>query len=59
MDLKNIQDNTIIICENNYKNKILQELENQHLFLNIKFFTKKEFLQEYIFKYSEEAIFML
>lgn len=51
-----IQDNTIIICENNYKKYILKELNKKQLFLNIKFFSKKEFLNEYLFKYNERTL---
>jgi hypothetical protein len=43
--LKEITDNVIIICENNYKKKLLKELTSQQLFLNVKFFSKKEFLK--------------
>ncbi len=51
-----IQDNTIIICENNYKKYILKELSEKKLFLNIKFFSKKEFFNEYLFKYNERTL---
>lgn len=51
-----IEDNTIIICENNYKKYILKELNKKQLFLNIKFFSKKEFLNEYLFKYNERTL---
>ena len=54
--IKDIQDNTLIICEENCKIKILKELTNNSLFLNIKIMSKKEFFQEYLFKYNEETI---
>jgi len=54
-----IKDNTVIICENNYKKKLLKELSNQKLFLNVKFFTKKEFLKKYLFSFDEKTLFYL
>ena len=57
--LNKINDNTIIICENNYKKKLLKEISNQKLFLNIKFFTKKEFFKKYLFSYDEKTIYYL
>ena len=52
-----LKDNTIIICENNTKISLLKELTNS--FLNIKFYTKKEFLDNYLFKYDEKTIYYL
>ena len=49
-----LKDKTIIICENNNKISILKEITNS--FLDIKFYTKKEFFEEYLFKYDEKAI---
>ena len=57
--LNDIQDNMIIICENNYKTYILKEMSKNHIFLNVKFYSKKEFLKEYLFSYSEQAIYYL
>jgi len=54
--IKDIQDNTIIICENNYKKYILKKLSENKLFLNVKFLTKKEFFNEYLFRYNEKTI---
>ena len=59
MNLEDIQNNTIIICENDYKKQILKELSLKHIFLNVLFFSKKEFLEEYYFKYNEKAIYYL
>ena len=60
MDIANINlDNSIIICENNYKKKLLKRLTDQKLFLNIKFYSKKEFFKKYIFDYDEKTLFYL
>ena len=54
--IKDIRNNTLIICENDYKNKILKYLSANKFFLNVKFMTKKEFFQEYLFNYNEKTI---
>jgi len=54
--IQDIQDNTLIICEESYKKHILKELTNNSLFLNIKIMNKREFFNEYLFKYDEKAI---
>ena len=59
MELKDIQNNTIIICENSYKNAILKEFNLKGLFLNVKFYTKKDFFKEYFFDYNEKTIYYL
>ncbi len=59
MDLKNIRDNTIIICENAYKNYILKYFSEQNIFLNVKFYSKKEFIQKYLFTYNEKEMYYL
>ena len=50
-----VTDNMIIICENSYKKAILNSLTNQNTFCNVKFYTKKEFMQEYLFSFDERA----
>ena len=57
--LNDIQNNTIIICENSYKKYILKFMTKNKLFLNVKFFTKKEFFKEYFFDYHEQALYFL
>ena len=52
--LQELKDKTIIICED--KISILKEISNS--FLDIKFYTKKEFLEEYLFKYDEKSIIL-
>ncbi|MBQ6841311.1 MAG: PD-(D/E)XK nuclease family protein [Bacilli bacterium] len=54
-----VQDNTIIICELDYRKKLLKELSNQKLFLNVKFFSKKEFFKKYLFSFDEKTILYL
>lgn len=54
-----VKDNTIIICENSYKKAILKDLTNQNTFCNVKFYTKKEFIQEYLFSFDERAVYYL
>jgi len=54
--IKDIQNNTIIICEENYKKYILKELTKNSLFLNIKIMSKRDFFKEYLFKYNEKTI---
>ena len=38
--IKNLKDNTIIICENNFKNYILKKLAKEKIFLNVKIISK-------------------
>ena len=60
MDILNsIKEKTIIICEDNYKKNILKKMSENHLFLNVKFYTKKNFLEELFFKYDEKTIYYL
>jgi len=59
MDIHDIQNNTIIICENDYKKYLLKKMSQNHLFLNVKFYSKREFFQEYFFKYDEESLYYL
>ncbi|MBR4231425.1 MAG: PD-(D/E)XK nuclease family protein [Bacilli bacterium] len=52
----NIKDNAIIICENSYKESLLKKFSDNKLFLNVKFFTKREFFENYFFKYKDETL---
>ncbi len=54
MDLNIIKDYTIIICEN--KKQVLKMISDNHLFLHVKVFTKKDFFKEYFFNYDERSI---
>ena len=51
--------NKLIICPNNEKNKILEELAKDSKLHNIKFMTKEEFINNYYFSYNEDAIYYL
>ena len=51
--LENIKNNTIIICDNNYKIQLLQSIKK---LINIKFFSMDEFIKSYYFDYDEKAI---
>ena len=53
------QDNTLIICPNATKLKILNEQIEEKTLYNIKFMTKEEFKNNYFFLYDEKAIFYL
>ncbi len=59
MKLEEITENTIIICENSYKKAILNYIASKNVFCHVKFFTKKEFWQEYLFKFDEKALYYL
>ncbi|MBE6156566.1 MAG: hypothetical protein E7161_02355 [Firmicutes bacterium] len=59
MNINDIQDNTIIICESEYKNYLLKKLTKNHIFLNVKFYSKKEFLKDFLFSYNEKAVYYL
>jgi len=54
--LENIKNNTIIICNNNYK---MQILENIKKLINIKFMSMEEFIKSYYFDYDEKTILYL
>ncbi len=51
-----ILDQEIIICEDSYKKSILQKMMESRTFLDVKFYAKKEFFQEYFFTYNEGAL---
>jgi len=57
--LNDVQENTIIICNNSYKKYILKMMSKNHIFLNVKFYSKKEFFKEYLFNYNEKALVYL
>ena len=51
--------NKIVICPNEEKLNILDKLNNSNELHNIKFMTIKEFIDNYYFSYTEEALFYL
>ncbi len=54
-----LKDKTIFICEDSYKKYLLKTMNQNHLFLDVKFFTKNEFMREYLFNYGEDALYYL
>ena len=58
MDIE-VSDNMIIICENSYKRAILNNLAKQNTFYNVKFYTKKEFMKEYLYYFDERSVHYL
>ena len=56
MMLDNIHDNTLIICPNCYKDKILNYLTEKKLIINIKFMTIEEYKKNYFFDYDIKTI---
>ena len=56
MNLDNID---IIICPSSYKKKILNKLSNIDKLYNIKFYNKKEFIDNYYFTYNDKTIYYL
>ena len=54
-----LNDYTIILCENNLKMHILKNMSFNREIKHIKFFTKKEFIRECTFKYDEKTLLYL
>ena len=54
--LDNIRDNSIVMCNNNYKMQILKQIKK---LINIKFMTIEEFIKSYYFDYDEKSILYL
>ena len=48
-----LDNNSIIICNNNYK---IQILKNINKLINIKFLNMNEFIKSYLFDYDEKTI---
>ncbi|MBE6157281.1 MAG: hypothetical protein E7160_00585 [Firmicutes bacterium] len=57
LDIKD--NNLLIICPNEEKMKLLDSFNSDNKLYNIKFMTKKEFIDNYYYKYTDEAIFYL
>ena len=49
----------IIVCPNIQKLKILEELDASNKLHNIKFMTKKEFIDNYYFSYNDDTLYYL
>lgn len=54
-----LEDNMLIICPNEEKLRILATLEQDQKLYNLKFMTKEEYLKNYFFTYTDEAILYL
>ena len=54
--LDKIKDNTLIICPNDYKNKLLKEFNDNKLLLNVSFLSIEEYKKNYFFDYDYKAI---
>ena len=54
-----IKENLLIICPNEEKIKILDELSNDNKLYNIKFMTKQEFKNNYYFSHNEKTLYYL
>ena len=59
INLDNIQNETIIICEKETKKQILKQLTKEQKLLNIKILTKKELIKKLYFSYDLNAILYL
>ena len=51
-----IKDNSLIICPNQTKTKILKELSQTKKLVNIKFMTKEEYKKIYYFSYDDKSL---
>lgn len=51
-----IKDNSLIICPNQTKTKILKELSQTKKLVNIKFMTKEEYKKIYYFSYDDKLL---
>ena len=54
--LENVKNNTIIICNSNYKIQLLKSIKK---LINIKFISMDEFIKSYYFDYDEKTILYL
>lgn len=57
--MKEIKNNSIIICPNEIKPSLIKEIRKNNPFLNVKFISKNELLNAYFFDYDEKAIYYL
>ena len=54
--IDNVKNNSIIICNNNYKKQILKNIKK---LINIKFMDINEFIKSYYFDYDEKSVLYL
>ncbi len=57
--MKKIENNMLIICPNEQKSKMLEKLEQENKLYNLKFMTKKEYLDNCFFTYKDNALLYL
>lgn len=57
--MQNLENNMLIICPNEEKLKILEKIEKENKLYNLKFMTKKEYLDNYFFTYKDNALLYL
>ncbi len=55
--LKEITDKTLLIVDNDMKDKVLENINLETNLINVKVMTKLEFLKHYFFDYNEEAVY--
>ena len=54
-----LKDNLLIICPNEEKLKLLDELSKMDNLYDIKFMTKEEYKKNYFFDYNEKTLYYL
>lgn len=59
MNFDLLRENSLLIVPNNLKNKLLLQMSNESLLLNIKFMTREEFINKHTFEYDEKAVLYL
>lgn len=57
--MQKLENNMLIICPNEEKQKILEKLEQEDKLYNLKFMTQKEYLNQYYFTYKDNALLYL
>ena len=57
--MEKLENNILVICPNEQKLKILNQLQQESKIYNIKFITKEEYLKNYFFSYQDKAILYL
>ena len=57
--LKEIKEKTLLLVEDNLKNKILENIEKENQLINIKIMTRSEFIKHYFYDYNEETIYYI
>ena len=54
-----MENEVLVICPNEEKIRILEKVNSEDKFYNIKFMTKNEFINNYYFSYGDEALHYL